>query len=293
MHLEPTVAEAGAGKHVICEKPLGRDADESYEIWKQVAATGVKHMTAFNYRFCPAVILAKEIIDSGEIGELFHFRGHYHQEWIVDPEFPKVWRLDRSLAGSGALGDLGSHVVDQSRYLCGEPKEVNGILKTFIEERSGRRVDVDDAVQATVEFDNGAIGTYEATRFAHGRKNHMRWEINGSKGTLLFDLERQNELWAHFSCSTPGERAQGFRNVLVSEAYHPYWEHWWPHGHMIGWGETFIHELLHLLTAIKEDTSIGPRGATLENGYRCDEILGAIARSAEKGERQEIQYRSV
>ncbi len=293
MHLEPTVAAAKAGKHVICEKPLGRDPDESYEIWKQVAATGVKHMTAYNYRFYPAIILAKEIIDSGELGELFHFRGRYHQEWIIDPEFPKVWRLDKSIAGSGALGDLGAHVVDQSRYLCGEPVAVNGIMKTFIAERPGGKVDVDDAFQATVEFDNGAIGTYEATRFALGRKNQMRWEINGSKGSLLFDSERQNELLAHFGDSKPGERAQGFRNVLVSEAYHPYWEHWWPHGHMIGWEDNFVHELLHLLTAIKDDTPIEPRGATLEDGYRCDEILGTIARSADTGERQVINYRSI
>ena len=194
MHAEPTIAAARAGKHVICEKPLGRTADESYDIWKAVAETGVKHMTAFNYRFYPAIRLAKEMIDAGELGEIYHFRGRYHQEWIMDPEFPKVWRLDKGVAGSGALGDLGAHVIDQSRYLAGEPTAVNGVLRTFIKERPGGTVDVDDAFEATVEFENGAIGTYEATRFALGRKNQMRWEINGSKGTIVFDAERANEL---------------------------------------------------------------------------------------------------
>ena len=206
-HLEPTVAAAKAGKHVICEKPLGRDAEETYEIWRQVAATGVKHMTAFNYRFYPAIILAKQMIEAGELGEIYHFRGRYHQEWVMDPQFPKVWRLDKKQAGSGALGDLGAHVIDQARYLVGEPAKLTGLLKTFITERPGGTVDVDDAFQATVEFENGANGTIEATRFAAGRKNQMRWEINGSKGTLVFDAERQNELLAHFTGSTPGAGA--------------------------------------------------------------------------------------
>jgi predicted dehydrogenase len=292
MHAEPTIAAARAGKHVICEKPLGRTAGESYEIWKAVTDTGVKHMTAFNYRFYPAIRLAREMIEAGELGEIYHFRGRYHQEWIMDPEFPKVWRLDKAVAGSGALGDLGAHVIDQSRYLAGEPTAVNGVLRTFIKERPGGAVDVDDAFEATVEFENGAIGTYEATRFALGRKNQMRWEINGSKGTIAFDAERQNELELNLGNTRPGERAQGFRTVLVSEAYHPYWQHWWPHGHMIGWEDNFVHELLHLLTAVKDDTDIGPHGATFEDGYRCAEICDAIVRSHESGSREEIRYRT-
>ena len=293
VHLEPTIAAAKAGKHVICEKPLGRDADESYEIWKGVADTGVKHQCAFNYRFFPAIRLAKLMIDAGELGEIYHFRARYHQEWIMDPQFPKVWRLDKSVAGSGALGDLGAHVIDQSRYLCGEPTAVTGLMKTFIKERPGGTVDVDDAFEATVEFENGAVGTYEATRFALGRKNQMRWEINGSKGAIVFDQERMNELEVNFGNSKPGEHAQGFRTVLVSEAYHPYWEHHWPHGHMIGWEDSFVHELLHLLTCIREDTPIGPHGATFEDGYRCAEICDAIARSSETGQREEIRYRAL
>ncbi|MFN8187167.1 MAG: Gfo/Idh/MocA family oxidoreductase [Gaiellales bacterium] len=293
VHLEPTVAAAKAGKHLICEKPLGRTADEAYEIWKGVAAHPVKAMTAFNYRFYPAIVLAKQMIDTGELGEIYHFRGRYHQEWIMDPQFPKVWRLDKAVAGSGALGDLGAHVIDQSRYLCGEVSAVTGVLRTFISERPGGVVDVDDAFESTVEFENGAIGTYEATRFAAGRKNQMRWEINGSKGTLLFDSERQNELLVNLVGSQPGDHAQGFRNVLVSEAYHPYWEHWWPHGHMIGWEDNFVHELLHLLTCIREDAAVGPRAATMEDGYRCAEICDAIVRAHETGQRQRLEYRTL
>jgi predicted dehydrogenase len=292
-HLEPTIAAAKAGKHVICEKPLGRTAEESYDIWKGVADTGVKHQCAFNYRFFPAIRLAKAMIDAGELGEIYHFRGRYHQEWVMDPQFPKVWRLDKAVAGSGALGDLGAHVIDQSRYLIGEPSSVTGLLKTFITDRPGGTVDVDDAFQATVEFENGANGTYEATRFAPGRKNQMRWEINGSKGTIAFDQERMNELQVYLGGTKPGDHAQGFRTVLVSEAYHPYWEHHWPHGHMIGWEDSFLHELLHLLTAIREDSDIGPHGATFEDGYRCAEICDAIVRSHETGQRQRIEYRSL
>ena len=211
----------------------------------------------------------------------------------MDPEFPKVWRLDKEVAGSGALGDLGAHVIDQSRYLAGEPSAVNGVLRTFIKERPGGTVDVDDAFEATVEFENGAVGTYEATRFALGRKNQMRWEVNGSKGTISFDAERANELQVYMGNSKPGEHAQGFRRVLVSEAYHPYWQYWWPHGHMIGWEDNFVHELLHLLTAIREDTPIGPYGATMEDGYRCAEICDAIVRSHESRRREAISYRSL
>lgn len=292
-HKEPTIAAAQAGKHVICEKPLGRTADEAYDIWSAVAVTGVKNMTAFNYRFFPAIRLAKQMIDSGELGEIRHFRARYHQEWLVSPDLPINWRLEKEIAGSGALGDLGAHIIDQSRYLVGEPTSVSGSLKTFIKDRPGGTVDVDDAFEAVVEFENGAIGTYEATRYAPGRKNQMKFEINGSKGSLVFDQERMNELQLYITDSQPAEQAQGFRTVLVSEAYHPYWENWWPHGHMIGWEDSFVHELHHLLTAIRDDSEIGPHGATLEDGYRCAEVCDAIIRSSESGERQPVEYRSL
>jgi predicted dehydrogenase len=284
LHSEPTIAAAEAGKHVICEKPLGRDAAESYETWQRVEAAGVKHMCAFNYRFVPAVRLARQIIESGEIGEITHFRGAYLQEWgAADIE---AWRFDKSAAGSGALGDLGAHVIDLARYLVGEIDSVTAMTVVFWPDR-----EVDDAVESAVAFENGAVGTIEATRFASGRKNHFAWEVNGSKGSIAFDLERLNELQVHFADSKPGEHAQGFRTVLVSEADHPFWEHWWPHGHIIGWEHTFVHELHHLLTAIRDDGDVAPHGATLEDGYRAAEVCDAMLRSAEGGGRESVTYR--
>jgi predicted dehydrogenase len=292
-HLEPTVAAAQAGKHLICEKPLGRTADEAYEIWAAVEKTGVKAMTAFNYRFFPAIRLVKQLLDDGTLGEVRHFRARYHQEWLVDPESPASWRLNKEQAGSGALGDLGAHIIDLGRYLVGEVADVSGNLKTFVDERPGGHVDVDDAFDAIVRFDGGAMGTLEATRVAPGRKNHMRFEISTTNGAVIFDQERMNELELHLQGSTPGDRAQGFRRVLVSETYHPYWENWWPHGHMIGWEDSFVHELGHLLEAIRTDGAIGPHGATLEDGYRCAEVCDAIQKSAETGRRVDLSYRSV
>src|SRR5919108_2807744 len=284
LHAEPTIAAAEAGKHVICEKPLGRDAAESYETWQRVAAAGVKHMCAFNYRFVPAVRLARQIIESGELGDIRHFRGAYLQEWGTTEG--EIWRFDKALAGSGALGDLAAHVIDLSRYLVGEIEEVGAITQTFIADR-----DVDDAVESMVRFENGAVGTIEASRFCQGRKNHFTWEINGSRGSLAFDLERLNELQVHLAGSTPGDSAQGFRNVLVTEADHPFWDWWWPHGHIIGWEHTFVHELEHLLRAIRDDADVAPHGATFEDGYRCAEVCDAILRSAESGGRTDVTYR--
>ena len=277
LHAEPTIAAAEAGKHVICEKPLGRDADESYETWQRVQAAGVKHMCAFNYRFVPAVRLAHQMIASGELGDIQHFRGAYLQEWGTTEG--DIWRFDKATAGSGSLGDLGAHVIDLARYLVGEVTEVSAITQTFIPGR-----DVDDAVESAVRFENGAVGTIEASRFCQGRKNAFTWEINGSKGSLAFDLERLNEL--EYS-----EGSAGFRTVLVSEADHPFWEHWWPQGHMIGWEHSFVHEIHHLLTAIRDDGDVAPHGATFEDGYRAAEICDAMLRSADQGGRETVQYR--
>ncbi|HEY6696386.1 MAG TPA: Gfo/Idh/MocA family oxidoreductase [Solirubrobacteraceae bacterium] len=284
LHAEPTIAAAEAGKHVICEKPLGRDAAESYETWQRVQAAGVKHMCAFNYRFVPAVRLARQIVESGDLGEIQHFRGCYLQEWGTTEG--DIWRFDKATAGSGSLGDLGAHVIDLARYLVGEIEQVGAITQTFIPDR-----DVDDAVESVVRFENGAVGTIEASRFCQGRKNAFTWEINGSKGSLAFDLERLNELQVHFNDSKPGAQAQGFRTVLVSEADHPFWEHWWPQGHTIGWEHSFVHELHHLLTAIRDDTDVAPHGATLEDGYRAAEVCDAMLRSAEQGSHETVTYR--
>jgi predicted dehydrogenase len=307
LHAEATIAAAEAGKHVVCEKPLGRDADESYEIWRRVAATGVKHLCAFNYRFVPAVRLAREMIEAGELGDLRHFRARYLQDWGDDPSLD-TWRFQPDEAGSGALGDLGTHVVDLGRFLVGEFASVAGFAKTFL---PGRRVD--DAIEAAVEFENGTVGTVEATRLALGRRNALQWEINGSKASLAFDMERLNELQVFRTDGAgsaaglaggarpvdraapggAGDRARGFKTVLVTEADHPFWEHWWPPGHIIGWGETFMHELHHVLSAIAADGDIAPYGATFEDGYRASEVCDAIVRSGQTGGRETIVYRSL
>jgi predicted dehydrogenase len=284
LHAEPTIAAAEAGKHVVCEKPLGRDAGESYEIWRHVEATGVKHLCAFNYRFVPASRLARELIEAGELGEIRHFRGRYLQDWGDDPSLD-TWRFSADEAGSGALGDLGAHVVDLARFLVGEIASVSGFAKTFLAGRA-----VDDAVEAAVEFESGAVGTIEATRFALGRRNAFQWEVNGSKGSLAFDMERLNELQVF---RADGDRARGFKTVLVSEADHPFWEHWWPPGHIIGWGDTFVHELHHMLRAIATGGDVAPYGATFEDGYRAAEICDAIVRSGQSGSRVALSYRTL
>jgi predicted dehydrogenase len=294
-HAEPCIAAAKAGKHVFCEKPLGRTAEESKSMLDAVNKAGVKHMVAFNYRFVPAIVQAKKLIDSGALGRIFHYRAVYLQEWIIDPNFPKIWRLDKSVAGSGSLGDLGAHIVDLARFLIGEPKKVMGMLKTFVEERplpdgGGKgKVDVDDAFTALLEFENGAIGTVEASRFCQGRKNHEVLEINGEKGSIRFNLERMNELDVFWAGEQPNT-TQGFHNVLVSEPYHPYWENWWPQGHMIGWEHTFVHEFDHFFRAIVGKGDVAPWGATFEDGYRNSVILDAISESARSGRLVDIKY---
>ena len=283
-HAEPTIAAAEAGKHVLCEKPLGRTADEAYEIWSKVAPTGVKHLCGFNYRFVPAVRLAYELIQAGDLGEIRHFRARYLQDWAEDPSLD-TWRFSPEDAGSGAIGDLATHVIDLSRFLVGEIDALSAVVKTFI---PGRKVD--DAIESVVEFESGAVGTIEATRLALGRRNSFQWEINGSKGSVWFDMERMNELQVF---RADGDRARGAKTVLVTEADHPFMRYWWPPGHIVGWGDTFTHEIVHLLEAIAHDSDVAPYGATFEDGYRANEVSDAIVRSSAEGRRIELAYRSL
>ncbi|MGN6871830.1 MAG: Gfo/Idh/MocA family protein [Solirubrobacteraceae bacterium] len=284
-HAEPTLAAARAGKHVLCEKPLGLDAEESFAVWQGVAVTGVVHMCAFNYRFVPAVRLARELITAGRLGVIRHFRARYLQSWGAE-ESLMTWRFDRQQAGSGALGDLGAHIVDLARYLVGEITTVSGTVRTFIGDRAGHSVDVDDAFTALIEFANGAVGTLEASRLCIGRLNHLVFEVNGSRGSLAFDLERLNELRV---CTDGG--ATGFQTVNVTDPNHPFMEYWWPPGHIIGWEHTFVHEIHHLLRAIATDEGVPPHGADFEDGYRAAEVCDAVIRSSQAGRREEVQYR--
>jgi predicted dehydrogenase len=281
-HKPIAIAAAEAGKVVFCEKPLANTLAEAEQMLDSVKRAGVIHMLCHNYRRAPAVQLARQLIDEGRIGEIRHFRGTYLQDWIVDPDFPRVWRLQKSEAGSGALGDIASHVLDLSRFLVGEITETASLLKTFISERplpgSTERapVDVDDASLNLVRFAGGAIGTIEATRFATGRKNYLRFEINGSKGSLVFNLERLNELELYIE---EGPNS-GFRTVLATDAAHPYIAGWWPPGHLIGYEHTFTHTVLDLLKGIADQKVPTPN---FEDGVRNQRALDAMERAAGSG----------
>jgi len=265
-------------------------------MWEAVKKTSVKHMCGFNYRFVPAIRLAKEMIDGGELGNIYHFRANYQQEWLMDADFPQVWRLNKQTAGTGALGDLGAHIIDLARFLVGEPETLFATTTTFVPERplpDGKgtvKIDVDDAFEAIVRFENGAIGTLEASRFCAGRKNYMTFEINGSKASIAFDLEKLNVLQVYLRAET-NPQLHGFHEVLVTESDHPFYGTWWPHGHILGWEHAHIHEIHHFLDAIANDKSVEPYGATFEDGYKNAVICDAILQSAESHSEQRIIYR--
>ena len=255
---------------------------------RAVRKTRVVNMVCHNYRRIPAVVLAREMIAAGAIGDrLFHFHARYAQDWIVDPKFPLVWRLRSDLAGSGTLGDIFSHVADIARYLMGEFSEICATTETFIRQRPleragpgrGRkklgRVDVDDAVMMFGRFRNGALAAIEATRFAPGRKNSIVFEINGSEGSLAFDLEEMNKL-QYFSRRDP-PRKQGFREIIVTEASHPYTGSWWPSGHIIGYEHTFVHTIADFVKAVVTRRKVAP---DFEDGLRTQRVLEAILKSA-------------
>jgi predicted dehydrogenase len=282
-HAEIGIQAAKSGKVVFCEKPLANTLKEAERMLAAVQKAGVLHMICHNYRRAPAVMLARELIEQGELGDIYHYRGTYLQDWIVDPNFPLVWRLQKDKAGSGALGDIASHSIDLARFLVGEITEVCGALETFIKERplpdnpkKKGQVTVDDASAAVVRFDNGALGTIEATRFATGRKNYNRFEINGSKGSVAFNLERLNELEV-FLRSDPGS-VQGFHDVMVTEAaHHPYVKAWWPPGHIIGYEHTFTHTVYDLLEGVADKKLPAPN---FEDGVKNQQVLDAIEKSA-------------
>ncbi|MGH8092052.1 MAG: Gfo/Idh/MocA family protein [Chthoniobacterales bacterium] len=284
-HAEIAIAAAAAGKAILCEKPLARDLGEAERMTRAVRKARVVHMVCHNYRRVPALALAREMIARGELGDrLYHYRARYAQDWIADPHFPLVWRLRADAAGSGSLGDLGSHIVDLGRYLVGEFREVCAMTETFVKQRprAGRRsgrgkVTVDDAVCVLGRFRIGALATLEATRFAPGRKNGLTIEINGSGGSLVFDLEQMNRLQFYRAEDTAGRR--GFREILVTESTHPYLEHWWPPGHLIGYEHSFVHTIADFVRAIVARKSVAP---TFADGLANQRVLEAIERSARR-----------
>lgn len=294
-HMEIAIAALQAGKHVIIEKPLAIDLAQANKMAAAALASGKVHMVNFNYRACPAVSLAKQIIDEGRIGRIFHWRAAYLQDWIIDPDFPLVWRLDKDIAGSGAHGDLNAHIIDLALWLVGDIREVSSAMETFVKERPLQaattggltadatnemgEVTVDDAVIALARFNSGAIGTFEATRFAAGHKNGLLFEINGSKGSLRFEFESMNEL-QFFNREDP-EELQGFRTILATESIHPYMNAWWPPGHVIGYEHAFTHNISELLNAI---TSSKPVHPDFIDGAKVNAVLDAMSDSAKTGQ---------
>ena len=294
VHMEIAVAAAERGKHVFCEKPLALTLADARRMLEAAEKSGVIHMVGFNYRFAPAVQLAKKLVAEGRLGRIYHFRAWFLQDWLVDPSFPLVWRLRKEIAGSGSLGDLGAHLIDLAHFLVGDIAEVVAMSETFVKQRplpaemeglsaKGRgdappgEVTVDDAALFLARFANGALGSFEATRFAPGHRSTNAFEINGSKGSVKFDFERMNELQVYFTDDDAD--VQGFRRVLATDPPHAYSSAWWPPGHTIGYEHTFIHEVYELMEAIGAGRQPVPN---FRDGVKCQAVLEAVERSVEE-----------
>nr|WP_300045912.1 Gfo/Idh/MocA family oxidoreductase [uncultured Nocardioides sp.] len=301
-HAEIVIAALEAGKHVLCEKPLANSVEEAEAMTRaaeRAAADGVRAMVGFTYRRVPAISLARQLVAEGRLGTLHHVRAQYLQDWIVDPQAPLSWRLEKDKAGSGALGDIGAHIIDIAQFITGDTiTRVSGRLRTFVDERplpsehaglSGTagtgtgKVTVDDAATFLADFRGGAMGVFEATRFASGRKNAIRIEINGSRGSIAFDFEDMNVL--HFFDGTEDAGTAGFRRILVTEAVHPYVGAWWPPGHVIGYEHGFIHQAVDLVRAIADGTDPTP---TFADGLQVQRVLAAVETSSDNDSWQEI-----
>ncbi len=296
LHHGIAVAAAKAGKHIFCEKPMALSYEQAKEMYEVAEKNGITHYLNHNYRRCPAIRLARQLIDEGKVGRIFHWRGAYLQSWIVDPDFPLTWHLQKETAGAGPHIDLNSHSIDLARYLVGEIKSIACMTAQFIQERplpdeeaagtfkgatkgsEKGKVTVEDAAFMVVEFENGALGSFEATRFAPGRKNYNYFEIYGEKGSIIFDFERMNEL-QFFSNDDP-DYAQGFRTILATESSHAYIENWWPPGHIIGYEHEFVHGVVDFLDALENNTKIEPN---FYDGMKAMQVLDAALKSAADG----------
>lgn len=294
MHAPMAIAAAKAGKHIICEKPLANTIKEAEQMLAAVKAAGVKHMCGFTYRFNPAIQTIKKLISTGKLGTIFHFRACYLQDWIVDPEFPLNWRLTKEGAGSGSLGDIGAHITDLCQFLVGDIAEVAAAMETFVKERpvadaeatianknqkkTGKKgkVTVDDAAIFLARFKNGnTLGTFEATRFAPGRRNYNCIEIYGSKGSVLWNQEDMHQ-FHYYNMADPAD-LQGFRKVLATDGAHPYAGNWWPSAHNIGYEHLFTHEVYEFLRQLNAKKVDYP---TFEDGVKCQRVLDAVDKAA-------------
>ena len=304
-HAEIAIAALEAGKHVLCEKPLANtvaEAEKMTEAARAAAARGVRSMVGFTYRRAPAVSLARQLVEEGRIGTVRHVRGQYLQDWLVDEDAPMSWRLDRTRAGSGALGDIGAHVVDMAQFVTGDHiTSVGGVMETFVRSRpvagehatlggtssetqERAEVTVDDAAAFTARFGSGALGVFEATRYATGRKNALRLEVNGTRGSLAFDFEDMNVL--QWYDATEPARTAGFRRIIATEADHPYVAAWWPPGHGLGYEHGFTHQVVDLVSAIADDTDPRP---SFDDGLAVQRVLGAVETSSAAGAVQDVE----
>lgn len=292
VHADACVAAAGRGQHVLCEKPLGMDAGESRRMLDAVTAAGVRHMVSFNYRFLPAVRLAREILEQGHLGPLHNVRIRYVQDHQADPTRPVPFKMVEGR--SGVLLGLGSHVIDLARFLVGEIASVTGRVRTFVRQRPAADgsglVDLsdDDSFVAEVEYAGGAIGTLEGTYVCAGRKNQLTFEVNGGRGSLAWDLEDLNRLHVHLEGRDKLPGTLGFENVLVTESHHPYHQVWWPFGHILGWEHAHINLLHHFARAVATGESVGPCAPTFEDGYRASLVSDAIEQSSASGRRVDL-----
>jgi predicted dehydrogenase len=293
-HAEIAIAAAQAGKHIFCEKPFTVTVEEAERALAAAQKAGVKHMLGYNYRRVPAIGLAKNLIASGRLGRIYHWRAVYLQDWIMDPQFPRIWKLNKAIAGSGSHHELNSHLIDLALHLVGQISRVVGMDQTFIKQRPApaetgklstmltaekssaglETVDVDDTTLFLARFANEAVGTFESTRFAAGCRNHNRIEVNGSQGSVVFDLEDMNRL--QYYNAEDAKDVPGFRSIQATEGCHPYIGHWWPPGHAIGYQNTFVNQFADFFQAIVEDRKPEPG---FEVGLENQKVLDAVSRS--------------
>lgn len=289
MHLEIAVAAAQAGKMVMCEKPLGRNAAESAKMVAAVEKAKVANMVWYNYRRVPAVTLAKQFIDEGKLGKIFHYRAKFLQDWTMSADLPQggqgLWRLDVNMAGSGVTGDLLAHCIDTAMWLNGGIDKVIGLTETFIKERqhnlTGKMepVGIDDASLFLARFANGSLANFEATRYARGHKALYTLEINGEKASIMWDLHDLHRL-QYFDHRDEG-RTRGWRSIHVTDGDHPYMAKWWVPGLQIGYEHSFIHQAADFIEGIETGKPAAP---TFREAMATDVVTDAVLKSAKSGQ---------